>query len=69
LSLAYSAGLGVPQDAVAAYEWMDLAVFRARGPVRERYSAERDALASRMTPQQVADAQRRAAAWKAARPH
>ena len=65
LSLAYSSGLGVPPDQVAAYEWMDLAVFRAHGPIREKYSAARDALTARMPPEQLAEAMRRAEEWKA----
>ncbi len=69
LSLAYSSGLGVPPDQVAAYEWMDLAVFRARGPIREKYSAARDALTARMTPEQLAEARRRAGEWKAKWPY
>jgi len=65
LSVAYSSGVGVPADPVAAYQWMDLAVFRARGQVREKYSVARDALAARMTPEQLAEAKRRANEWKA----
>jgi Sel1 repeat len=60
LGVAYSSGLGVSQDLAAAHEWMDLAVFRARGPVRERYSAARDALPAQMTTAQLTEGQRRA---------
>jgi hypothetical protein len=65
LGVAHSSRLGVPQDLAAAYEWMDLAVFRARGPVREKYSAAREALPAQMTTAQLAEGQRRAAEWKA----
>jgi hypothetical protein len=65
LSLAYSRGLGVAADQVAAYHWMDLAVFRARGPIRQKYSAARDVLEVRMTPEQLAEARRRTTEWKA----
>jgi TPR repeat protein len=65
LGTAYASGLGVPQGPAAAYEWMDLAVFRARGPIREKYSAARDALSAQMTPEQLAAAQRLAAERKA----
>jgi TPR repeat protein len=65
LSLAYSSGTGVAPDPVAAYEWMDLAVFRAHGSIREKYSAARNALGARMTPEQLAEAKRRAGEWKA----
>jgi hypothetical protein len=44
---------------------MDLAAFRARGALREQCSAERDALARRMSPEQVAQAERRVVGeWK-----
>jgi TPR repeat protein len=69
LSLAYSSGAGVPADPVAAYEWMDLAVFRAHGSVRDKYSAARNALGARMSGQQLAEAKRLAADWKATWPH
>jgi hypothetical protein len=65
LSQAYSSGAGVPADPVAAYEWMDLAAFRARGAIRDKYSSARDALATRMTPKQLAEAKARADEWKA----
>jgi hypothetical protein len=55
----------VPQDYVAAHVWLDLAAFRARGPLREQYSAERDGVARKLTPEQVAEAKRRALELKA----
>jgi hypothetical protein len=49
---------------VEAYLWMDLAAFRARVALREQCSAEREALARRMSPEQVAQAERRGIEWK-----
>jgi len=40
-------------------------VFRASGLVRENYSAVRDALGARMSAEQLAEAKRLAAEWKA----
>ena len=60
LGARYAAGRGVAQDYVAAHVWLDLAAFRARGPLREQYSAERDGVARKLTPEQAAEAKRRA---------
>jgi hypothetical protein len=54
---------------MAAYEWMNVAVFRANGSVREKYSAARDALGARMSGEQLAEAKRLSADWKAKWPH
>ena len=57
-------GRGVPQDFVQAHMWDNLAA--AHGETR---SAEaRDALAQRMTPAQIAEAQKLAREWKAKAP-
>jgi uncharacterized protein len=61
---AEASGRGAPQDDVAAYTWMDVAAFRARGTLQERCVMERDALAAKLTPEQLAEAQRRALLWK-----
>ena len=53
-------GLGVIQDYVEAHKWLNLAA--SQGEVAAL--AERDALAAKMTPAQVAKAQERAAAWR-----
>ena len=53
-------GLGVLQDYVEAHKWLNLAA--SRGEVAAL--AERDALAAKMTPAQIATAQERAAAWR-----
>lgn len=64
LSKAYSRGDGVQRDLAEAYQWLDLAVFRARGAVRQKYAAERDALAAQLTPDQLASAGRAVKQWK-----
>ena len=53
-------GLGAPQDYVRAHMWLNLAASRGDAAAL----TERDALAARMTPAQVAVAQERAAAWR-----
>ena len=66
LGLMYFNGRGVPQDDTQAYMWVNLAASRARGDDRKRYARERDAVAKRMTPQQIANAQRTPREWQAA---
>jgi TPR repeat protein len=64
LGSMYAKGQGVPQDYALAYVWFDLAA--SRFPVSERESANRnrDHVASRMTPAQIAEAQKVAREWK-----
>ncbi len=68
LGLAYQSGTGVAQDDVAAYMWLDVA---ARGiPLgpdgTNAASQRRDALATRMSAADLAEATRRAENWVAA---
>jgi TPR repeat protein len=60
LGVFYDNGLGVPQDKVRAYMWFNLSA--AQG--REGAAAFRDLIARRMTPAQIAEAQRLAREWK-----
>ena len=53
-------GLGVVQDYVQAHVWLNLAASRGEAAA----VPERDTLAAKMTPQQIAVAQERAAAWR-----
>lgn len=53
-------GLGAPQDYVEAHMWLNLAASRGEAAAAK----ERDALAAKMTPEQVATAQARAVAWR-----
>lgn len=60
LGTFYDNGLGVPQDKVRAYMWFSLSA--AQG--REGAAALRDLIARRMTPAQIAEAQKLARGWK-----
>jgi TPR repeat protein len=61
----YENGQGVPQDAVQAHMWFNLAASRQTDPERRSMMAKnRDSLAARMTREQIAEAQRRARDWK-----
>jgi uncharacterized protein len=55
----------VPQNYVMAHMWMNLAASRAKpAERREAFAATRDALAAKMTPAQIAEAQKMASEWK-----
>ena len=54
------------QDYVDALTWLNLASARAVVDLQSAYARDRDALAKVMTPEQVVEAQARAADWQAA---
>ena len=58
LGFMYATGVGVSQDYVAAHMWYDLAGARSSGNQRDTYIGERDSVATRMTPEQIAEAER-----------
>ena len=60
LGRLYEQGLGAPQNYVQAHMWFNLAASRGEAEA----VTERDALAGRMAPEQVAKAQDQAAAWQ-----
>ena len=60
LGLMYDNGEGVPQDYVQAHMWYNLA--GAQG--LEQAAKNRDNVAKRMTPAQIAEAQKLAREWK-----
>jgi uncharacterized protein len=60
LGVFYDNGLGVPQDKVRAYMWLNLSA--AQG--REGAAAFRDLIARRMTPAQKEEAQKLTREWK-----
>ena len=62
LGRLYVKGLGAPQDYIEAHKWFNLAASRGL----EEALAERDAIAEKMTPAQIATAQERAASWQPA---
>jgi uncharacterized protein len=65
LGLAYGDGIGVPQDYVEAHKWYNLAASRVRyADMRADFIKRRDDLAIKMTPTQIAEAQKLAREWK-----
>ena len=64
LGAMYADGHGVPPDDIEAYKWLSVAA--SRFPVENRDAAVRmrDLLAAKMTPTQIAEAQKRAREWK-----
>ena len=55
---------GVPQDYVKAHMWFNLASVGAPATSRFDYVGYRDELAKKMTPAQIAEAQKLARDWK-----
>jgi len=67
LGLAYATGEGVPQDNVSAHMWFNLAAAGFAAADAGRRSAavnNRDVVAGKMAPWQVAEAERLAREWK-----
>ena len=65
LGLMYAKGYGVPQDHIEAHKWFTLAAASSTSkPNRDRAVEARDKLAARMTPTQIAEAQKLAREWK-----
>ena len=61
LGVMYGEGQGVPQDYIQAHKWYNLAASRGDKPAANN----RDITAKRMTPTQIAEAQRLAREWMA----
>lgn len=59
LGFRYASGRGVPKDLVMACKWLSIAAANGHGEAREL----KDMLSERMTPTQVADAEKRATAF------
>ena len=66
LGFMYDRGRGVTLDFVEALRWVNLAAARVSADRQQRYADARDALASLMTPAQVAEAEKRTLEWQAA---
>ncbi len=64
LGVSYEDGQGVPQNYMLAYMWFDLASSALEGEGRERAIKNRNAVASKLTLEQIADAQLLAREWK-----
>ena len=66
LGVMYKNGWGVPQDYVRAYQWFSLAAssfLESEEVNRDRALQNRDSVYARMTPAQLAEAQRLAREW------
>jgi hypothetical protein len=64
LGLLYDKGFGVPRDYVEAYKWLSLAVAHAPRADRESWTRIRDAVASKMTIDEIALGQRLATTFR-----
>ena len=67
LGTMYASGRGVPQDYVQAYKWYDLAAALPPALWTEMHQIavkSRDRVAAKMTPAQIAEAQKLAREWK-----
>ena len=67
LGFMYENGQGVPQDYVQAHKWSNLSAAGASTDeknVRDLAVKNRDMVAAKMTPAQIAEAQKLASAWK-----
>ena len=61
----YASGKGVPQDYVQAHKWYSLAAASdAEDKDREIFMKNRNTLAAKMTPAQIADARKLAREWQ-----
>jgi len=63
LGLSYDRGHGVPKDVILSYKWLDLATARASRRERGFYQKLRDAVAQKMSLEQVTEGQRLALIW------
>ncbi len=63
LGLLYDKGHGVPEDYIFAYKWLNLAAARTIGHERDVYARFRDAVASKMSKDEIAEGQRLAVRW------
>jgi uncharacterized protein len=59
-------GSGVPQDYAEAHKWMNLTSTLASGELQRKSATARELLAEKMTPAQIAEAQKRARDWQEA---
>ena len=64
LGVMYDQGRNVTQDDIEAHMWLNLAASRSSGEERERAVAARDAVAARLTPADLHEAQHRARKWR-----
>ncbi|OPY98206.1 hypothetical protein A5906_33625 [Bradyrhizobium sacchari] len=67
LGLLYDRGFGVPQDIVEASKWLNLSTAAAPPPAREARARIRDAVTTKMTRGEIAQARLRALEWAPSR--
>ena len=66
LGVMYRDGQGVPQDYVEAHMWLNLSASASASKERDKAVKTRDMVADRMTPAQLAEAQKLAREWRPA---
>ncbi|WP_426414099.1 tetratricopeptide repeat protein [Bradyrhizobium ganzhouense] len=69
LGLLYDRGQGVPQNIVEASKWLNLSTAAAPRQARDARARIRDAVTSKMTRGEVAEARLRALEWAPSREH
>jgi TPR repeat protein len=69
LGLLYDRGQGVPQDIIEASKWLNLSTAAAPPRVRESRARIRDAVTTKMTRGEIAQARIRALEWAPSREH
>ncbi len=69
LGLLYDRGQGVPRDIVEASKWLNLATSAAPPRAREARARIRDAVTTKMTRAEIAEARMRALEWTPSREH
>jgi len=69
LGLLYDRGFGVPQDIVEASKWLNLSTAASPPRVRESRARIRDAVTTKMTRGEIAQARLRALEWAPSREH
>jgi TPR repeat protein len=63
LGLLYDKGHGVPQNVILSYKWLNLAAAHATKRQRDYYLRLRNAVASKMSSDQIVEGQRLALYW------
>jgi hypothetical protein len=64
LGIMLEKGQGIPQDYIRAHLWFNLAAAKSVGQEQRKFASSRNEIAARMTPEQIAEAQRLAREWK-----
>jgi TPR repeat protein len=67
LGLIYDKGHGVPQNVILSFKWLDLAAAHAKKRERDYYLRLRNAVASKMSSNQILEGQRLALMWEPGR--